>query len=437
MCGIAGFTYKDCARPAPGDAVVAMCDAIQHRGPDAAAYFSAGPMTLGHRRLSILDLSDAGTQPMASHDGRYIIVFGGEIYNYLELRDELRSRGARFRNQTDTEVILEAYRTWGHDCVRRFNGMWAFALYDRDQRSLFMSRDRLGIKPFYYLDAPDAFLFASEIKAILTVRPEQRTPHWGTIARFIPAGIFADGPETFFANIRSLMPGHNAVYRLDQGDLTFQRYWTIEPEQFAESWRGQDPVEYLRELLHSSVKLHMRSDVPVGTCLSGGIDSSAIVCLMSQMRRDPVHTYSGIYADKDCAEKQYVDAVNRHVPTAPRSVYPEPQGDLLADLSKITWHQDNPTAGPGVYTQYHVMRRASGEVTVILDGQGSDELFAGYLPFFRKHLADLLQTGWRGKLQSVGLVAGLLWHWGANAVPSRWTRAAARTLRRLQPNARP
>ena len=373
---------------------------------------------------------------MPSHDGRYVIIFNGEIYNYLELRDELRGRGSRFRNQTDTEVILEAYRAWGNECVRRFNGMWAFAIYDRDQRSLFMSRDRFGIKPFYYLDVPDAFLFASEIKAILTVRQDQRSPHWGTIARFIPTGIFADGPETFFANIRSLMPGHNAVYRLDRGDLTFQRYWTIDPEQFAENWRGRDPVEYLRELLHSSVKLHMRSDVPVGTCLSGGIDSSALVCLMSHMRRDPVHTFSGIYADKDCEEKQYIDAVNGHVSTIPCPVYPEPQGDLLADLMKITWHQDTPTAGPGVYTQYYVMRCASGEVKVILDGQGSDELFAGYLPYFRKHLSDLSQSGWRGKLQSVGLLAGVLRHWGLSALPNRWTAAATRMLRKL-PGARP
>lgn len=436
MCGIAGFIYKDLSRPAPTDAVIAMCDAIQHRGPDAASYYADGAVALGHRRLSILDLSDAGTQPMASHDRRYVIVFNGEIYNYLELRDELEQSGARFRTQTDTEVILEAYRAWGGDCVRRFNGMWAFALYDRDQRCLFLSRDRLGIKPFYYLDTPDAFLFASEIKAILTVRPEQRTPHWGTVARFITTGVFADSPETFYTNVRSLMPGHNAIYRLDRGALTFQRYWTIEPERFADSWRGRDPVEYLRELLQSSVKLHMRSDVPVGTCLSGGVDSSTLVCLMARLRRDPVHTFSGIYADKDCDEKQYVDAVNAHVPTVACPVYPEPHGDLLDDLAKITWHQDNPTAGPGVYTQYYVMRRACREVKVVLDGQGADELFAGYLPYFSQYLRDLSASGWRGKLECIAVAAGILKHWGIRAVPNRLTWLAARIMRDLVPKSR-
>lgn len=418
MCGIAGIAQKCFDRPAPLDDVIAMCDAIRHRGPDAADYFCAGPLALGHRRLSILDLSEAGTQPMHSHDDRYVLVFNGEIYNYIELRDELEQQGTRFRTRTDTEVILEAYRAWGMDCIQRFNGMWAFALFDRAEQKLFLSRDRFGIKPFYYLDEPDSFLFASEIKAILTVRPAQRVPHWATLARFIPTGLFADGAETFFANIRSLLPGHNAVYDLERGDLRIWRFWSIEPERFAEQWAGRDPVEALRELLHSSVRLHMRSDVPVGTCLSGGVDSSALVCLMSQCDPQAVHTFSGIYADRDCNEKEYVDVVNGHVQTIPCAVLPEPAGDLLEDLRTITWHQDNPTGGPGLYTQYHVMRRASRDVKVILDGQGSDELFAGYLWYFRAHLQDKMRTGLRGKFESLNLLAGIWWHWGRAGVPN-------------------
>jgi asparagine synthase (glutamine-hydrolysing) len=431
MCGIAGFIYKDKERPAPVPGVMAMCDAIAHRGPDAAAYYSRGPLALGHRRLSILDLSEAGTQPMASHDDRFVIVFNGEIYNYLELRKELQGSGVRFRTQTDTEVVLEAYRAWGSACVSRFNGMWAFALFDRDQRNIFMSRDRFGIKPFHYLDAPDAFLFASEIKAILTMRPEERVPNWGTVAHFIPTGVFGDGPETFFANIRNLLPGHNASYDLERGTLRTWRYWSVEPERFAEHWAGRDPVEVLRELLHSSVRLHMRSDVPVGSCLSGGVDSSTLVCLMSQHVTNPVYTFSGIYRDGDCNEKEYVDAINAHVPTVPCPVFPEPHGDLLADLRTITWHQDNPTAGPGLYTQYYVMKRAGREVKVLLDGQGADEMFAGYIPYFRAHLLDLMRSGLRGKVQAIGKMAGIWRHWGAATTPRLMYAMLPRLVRRV------
>ncbi|HKB02442.1 MAG TPA: asparagine synthase (glutamine-hydrolyzing), partial [Gemmataceae bacterium] len=340
MCGIAGIVHRDRERPAARADVVAMCDIQRHRGPDAVSYYDRGPLCLGHRRLAILDLSEAGTQPLHSHDGRYVITFNGEIYNYLELRDELAKAGARFRTQTDTEVILEAYRVWGPDCVSRFNGMWAFALYDTAEDRLFVSRDRFGIKPFYYLLDADGFVFASEIKAILAVRPGERKPHWATLARFIPTGLFADGEETFFANVRSLPPGYNAVYDLAAGTFRLSRYWSVEPERFAESWRGRDPVEVLRELLASAVQLHLRSDVPVGTCLSGGVDSSTIVCLMSRQRGGaPVHTFSGIYADKACDEKEYVDRINAVANTVPCPVFPEPNGDLVRDLTAITWHQ--------------------------------------------------------------------------------------------------
>ena len=434
MCGIAGIVWKDPQRSAARADVERMCDVLWHRGPDAEGCCTRGPVALGHRRLSILDLSAAGTQPMASHDSRYLLVFNGEIYNYLELREELMGRGGVFHTQTDTEVIIEAYRSWGPDCVEHFNGMWAFALYDTAEEVLFVSRDRFGIKPFYYLLDNESLVFASEIKAIVAVRPRERVPHRAVLARFLPTGVFGDGQETFFANVRSLLPAHNARYDVRRGTWDVRRYWTVDAGRFAAAWGRGDPVETLRGLLHSSVQLHLRSDVPVGTCLSGGIDSSAIVCLMSRLRDGPVHTFSGIYPDRDYSEAEYVAAVNRHADTIPCPIFPEPRGDLVEDLRTITWHQDNPTAGPGLYTQFHVMRRACQEVKVILDGQGADELFAGYLFYFPAHLHDLRARGVSGKLRALMLSAAIWRHWGAKYLPLEHLPFAQRLrsmLRRL------
>jgi asparagine synthase (glutamine-hydrolysing) len=427
MCGIAGFVWKDARRPADAAAVQSMCDVIAHRGPDAEGVHVEGPVGLGHRRLSILDLSEAGTQPLFTHDGRFVIVFNGEIYNYVELRAELVARGALFRTQTDTEVILEAYRAWGADCVSRFNGMWAFALYDRRERTIFFSRDRFGIKPLYLLETADALHFGSEIKAILAVRPEERVPRENYIARFLPGGLFDDGAETSFKNVTSLLPAQNAIYRVETGRLERSTYWRAEPEAFKDKYRTSDPVGMMRELLTSAVRLHLRSDVPVGSCLSGGVDSSAIVCLMSGMLDKPAHTFSGIYADAECNEEPYVNVVNARAKTIATPIRPEPNGDLIDDLRTITWHQDEPTAGPGLYTQYHVMREAGRKIKVILDGQGADELFGGYLFYFQSRLADLCKQGRRW--EAAKLLLSIRRHWGRSVAP----RAAIEVFPWLEP----
>jgi len=431
MCGIAGHIWRTPDRPADVDRVESMCAALWHRGPDDGALWSQGPVALGHRRLSILDLSTAGRQPMSTGDGSCWIVFNGEIYNYLELREELEAAGMRFRTGTDTEVILQAYRRWGRECVRRFNGMWAFALYDTRHRTLFLSRDRLGIKPLYYVRTAEAFLFASEIKAILAVEPEQRIPHLPYLARFLPDGILDDGAETCFRNIRSLPPAHNAVLDLHRDTLTTRRYWEI-PGNKASQSRPEVRIDELNALLQSAVRLHMRSDVPVGTCLSGGIDSSTIVGLMGQAGANPVYTFSGLYEDRACNEATYVDAVNNHVATVPCPVRPEPKGGLLDDLLTITWHQDEPTTAPGLYTQYHVMRRAMSEVTVVLDGQGGDELFAGYLPYFNTHLCDLMRRRpLRGRVQALPTLLAILRHWGVWTAVRSWDRFFGGGLSRM------
>jgi asparagine synthase (glutamine-hydrolysing) len=417
MCGIAGVIWRDALRPSAEREVTAMADILYHRGPDDGDVYLDGAVALAHRRLSIIDLSAAGRQPMASHDGSLVIVYNGEIYNYLELRAELRQTGRTFLTNTDTEVILEAYNQWGADCVNRFNGMWAFALFDRRRREVLLSRDRFGIKPLYYVCDARRLAFASEIKGLLAAFPELRRVNLPMVHYFLPSGALDDGPETFFTDILSLPPAHNVVLRLHDNTLRQWRYWDLDVDAFRSRWGSEDPVSMLRELLTSSVDMHMRSDVPVGTCLSGGIDSSALVCLMTAQRRGPPHTFSGLYPDRECNEEEWVAAVLAHSGAVGAAIRPEPADNLVDDLNCITWHQDEPTAGPGLYTQFHVMRRAAQDVKVILDGQGGDELFAGYLPYLPLRVRDLSAAGGRGaRFDAYRLAAAIVWHWGRGAL---------------------
>ncbi len=418
MCGISGLAWKDLARPAGRAEVAAMNRAQYHRGPDGGGIFAEGPVALGHRRLSIIDLSHEADQPMIGDDGRYAMVFNGEIYNFTELRAELEALGARVRSNGDSAVLLKAYEVWGEACVARLNGMWALAILDRRERRIFLSRDRFGIKPLYFADRPGWFGFASEMKALLAPFPELRQPNHAFLQHFLPTGALDDGPETAFEGVAQIMPAHNAVYDLATGGLRTWRYWDVDPDACRARWAGQDPVESLRGLLDSAMGLHMRSDVPVGTCLSGGLDSSTIVCWMTGLRDTPVHTYSGIYKDKDCDEEEFVTAVRHRTGCHGADIRREPDGDLLDDMASITWHQDMPTAGPSLYTQFNVMERASHDVKVILDGQGGDELFAGYLPYYRLRLADLLsQKSAGGAMDAVALAASMARHWGG-----RWLK---------------
>ncbi|MHC9541195.1 MAG: asparagine synthase (glutamine-hydrolyzing) [Vulcanimicrobiota bacterium] len=431
MCGIAGIIWKDIEKPQDQSPIGRMIDIMAYRGPDDRGLYCDGPVGLAHRRLSIIDLSHAGHQPMASHDGKFVIVFNGEIYNYLELREELQRSGCSFNTQSDTEVILEAYRLWDYDCVEHFNGMWAFALYDKSRETVFFSRDRFGIKPLYYVDRKDCFAFASEIKAILEVFPDERKANLAIIHSFLPSGSFDEGPETFFKNIVSLQHGHNAAYDVRRNHFHSWLYYKPDLDALRERWLQEDPVEALWHLLQSSLKLHMRSDVPVGTCLSGGIDSSTIVSLMSTMRTEPVYTFSGLYEDKDCNEREYVDLVNKHTGAIACPVFPEPGGDLIDMIATITWHQDEPMAGPGLITQFFVMKRAAESVKVILDGQGGDELFAGYLSYFEPHVEDLFKSkkliNW---LKAVHLLFEIQRYWGREWVSPIIKKLFAERFRR-------
>lgn len=413
MCGIAGEVTD--GPDAGSRARVQMMNDLQaHRGPDGDGVVTFENVTFGHRRLAILDLSAAGNQPMASADQRFLIIHNGEIYNYLELRGQLRQLGCQFRSDTDTEVVLHAYAQWGENCLERFNGMWAFAILDRVKRTVFLSRDRLGIKPFYYHHEGRRLLFASEVKAIAGACAQLREPSWRYIQHFLPGGSFDDGCETFFERIVALPAGSHATMDMRTGELVRGTYW--QPRQGDPTVVvDRDPVAQLRELLENSVSLRLRSDVPVGTCLSGGVDSSTLVGIAATKTTKPIHTFSGVYPDKDCDERPYIDLVNEHCGTIPGLITPEPAGRLLDILRTITWHQDAPTAGPGLYTQYFVMQRAQHDVKVLLDGQGGDELFAGYLPYFGSRIADLLNSNQIGqRAAGYKLAAALAVRWGPN-----------------------
>jgi asparagine synthase (glutamine-hydrolysing) len=387
MCGIAGVFHHNGKR-ASASVVQDMIDVMAYRGPDGQGIHIDRHVGLGHRRLAIIDLSSAGHQPMTNEDGTIWLVFNGEIYNYLELINQLQERGHRFRSRSDSEVILHAYEEWGERCVERFNGMWAFAVWDAKAGTLFLSRDRFGVKPLYYYSDHGNFYFGSEIKAILAVAREAARPNYPYLYHFLPSGTLDDGEDTFFEGVKQVLPAHSLI--IDSTGSRMVNHWRYDPDAAKRTYDYAHPGETLRALLLDSVKLRLRSDVPVGTCLSGGLDSSSIVALAHQIMPQPVKTFSCLYEDSDCNERRFVDILNHFADTDPYPVSPGGH-DLFDILPKIVSHQDEPTAGPGLYSQWHVMATAHGKVKVLLDGQGGDELLGGYFTYFDAYLSSLLK----------------------------------------------
>jgi asparagine synthase (glutamine-hydrolysing) len=400
MCGICGIVAL--GRPAEADAVAAMAAALDHRGPDGDGAFFADGVALGFRRLAIIDLSEAGMQPFASDDGTLRLLHNGEVYNYRELRRELESHGHRFRSATDTEVILRAYEEWGERCVERFNGMWAIALWDARRRRLFCSRDRFGVKPFYYRWDGAQFAFASELKAFRAAGALE--PHLPAVRDYLEQGYVDHKDETFFAGIRKLAPAHSLV--VDDDGLHVTRYWTLEPREEPD----RDAAEEVRELFFDAVRLRLRSDVAVGTCLSGGIDSSAIVCAVDHLLRTeaenarPVgerqRTFTAYFDERGFDERPYAEAVVERTRSQPHWIT-FGSGELVDALPAIVRAQDEPFGSTSIVAQWFVMREARrAGVTVLLDGQGADEILAGYHGYFGPFFADLLRSGRLGELRS-------------------------------------
>jgi asparagine synthase (glutamine-hydrolysing) len=377
MCGIAGVV--DLGHPPDRETVEAMLDQLAHRGPDGRGLFADEGVCLGHLRLAILDLSDAGLQPM--QDGELQLLHNGEIYNYLELREELRAKGHRFTTDTDSEVVLAAYREWGEGCVERFNGMWAFVIWNGAARTLFASRDRLGIKPFYYRLDRRAFAFASEAWPLRRSGANLRA-----VSDYLEQGYLDQGDETFFADVVRLPPAHSLTF--GPNGLRTWRYWHLEPGE-----APTDPVAAVRETVLDAVRLQLRSDVPVGTCLSGGIDSSSIAVAVAYHGHEHQKTVTAYFDDQGFDERTYARAVVERTGAEAHWVSFDAE-QLVNDLPAIVQGQGEPFGSTSICASWYVMREArDAGLTVMLDGQGGDEIFAGYRASFGYRLSDLLRSG--------------------------------------------
>ncbi len=437
MCGIAGIVRLDGATVS-ADSIGVLTDLIAHRGPDDAGVHVDGHVGLGHRRLSIVDLSPAGHQPMPSGDGSLWIVFNGEIYNHEALRSELIGLGHAFRSTTDTEVILAAYRQWGEACVQRFEGMWAFAIWEPARQRLFCSRDRLGIKPFYYALTPAGFAFGSEIKAVLAsglvpVRPNPEALRLQLVYR-----ARASNETTCFDGVLQLPPAHNAV--LADGRLVRSRYWNAEDALAARSDRPRDHAARFREQITQAVRSHLRSDVPVGACLSGGLDSGTLVALAARETPKPQRTFSVTYPGTVHDESRYIHALRGHVGNLDGTETSPDGRDLIDVLERSTWHYEEPVWGGSVYSWWQVMKSVhAGGIKVVLNGQGADELLAGYPRYYPTYLRQLLLSGrWPGlrrnfdgfRAQQGDLSRLGLWRELATPFWPDWLRRAARVAGR-------
>lgn len=380
----------------------ARIDAVAHRGPEGAGWrefaSGAGPVAIGHRRLAIIDVSDAGLQPMADGTGRFHLVFNGEIYNYIELRDELRARGRVFATESDSEVLLAAYMEWGERCLDRLLGMFAFLVWDERDKRLFAARDRFGIKPLYVVANGRGLAVGSEIKQLLGLPGLSGRMNLARVRDFLASGISDHTAETMFEGVLQLQPGCCAAIdaaRAWTGEWRPRRWYAV-PAHGTLDLGEAEAAERFRELLTESVRMHLRSDVPVGSCLSGGLDSSSIVGLMSGMldgegRGAKVNTVSACYAEKSVDEKPFMDAVVARTGAEPHYVYPRAE-DVFARAAEITWHQDEPFGSSSIFAQWCVFEEARrAGIKVMLDGQGADEQLAGYHSSYVYYMADLIR----------------------------------------------
>jgi asparagine synthase (glutamine-hydrolysing) len=374
MCGIAGILQFERDHRADPAALRAMCQIMAHRGPDDDGFYTDGPAGIGMRRLSIVDLA-TGHQPISNEDGSLTVVFNGEIYNHRSLREQLVARGHSYRTHSDTETIVHLYEEYGRDCVQHLRGMFAFAIWDRNKKTLFIARDRLGIKPLYYQLTPERLLFGSEVKVILAHGVMQPEFDRAALPEFLAFG-YLSGENTFYAGIRKLMPGHTMEIGLN-GKADIRQYWDLDASSPHESRDEGYYVRSYRELLEGAVDSHLMSDVPLGVFLSGGLDSSAVAALMTKIRREPIETFSVGYAEQTYSELPFARAVSDHIKSQHREVLVSEQ-DFFNALPHLIWHEDEPIVWPSSVSLYFVAKLARERVTVVLTGEGSDETLAGY-----------------------------------------------------------
>jgi asparagine synthase (glutamine-hydrolysing) len=414
MCGISGIALKGNSNLDLVRKIVLMNNSISHRGPDGQGFIisndtikpysnpphnsfsrtdlkfipreeisnapQGGRLALGHRRLSIIDLTEAGHQPMCDENARNWITFNGEIYNYIELRHELKQKGHRFFSECDTEVIIKAYEEWSFDCVKKFNGMWAFCIYDSVKQICFASRDRLGVKPFYYLDTADYFSFASEQKAFIKSGLLNATLNEKAVADYLMNNLPENRQENFFKGVQELWPGQSLVYSIQDGNVKTYSYFNLAEHvtEANDDLSEKELIEKIKNTFENSVRIRLRSDVEVGTCLSGGIDSSALAVTISQMNPGRLSCFTSIFKGLDLNEEYYADLVSNKINARHFKIEPTLEG-FLSEVDELIYSQDVPIWDTSTYAQYKVMELAKQQnIKVVLDGQGADELFGGY-----------------------------------------------------------
>ncbi len=411
MCGIFGFVgnvsihLKRCT------------DIIEHRGPDAEGFLWYHPLSkqlernadvdwntaqnfkiaFGFRRLAIIDLVEASNQPLFSSDRKFAIIFNGEIYNYIELRKELEEASHKFETHSDTEVIIESYRKYGPECVNRFNGMWAFAILDFENNAIFCSRDRFGVKPFYYQKTANDFIFASEIKQFWPAGVK-REINENVIGDFLNQSVINHTEETLFKDIFQLMPGHNLFVRFNENEITsfeIKKFWKLEVNQSLAIKNFDEAKEKYLALLNESINLRFRSDVPVGACLSGGLDSSTIVSLASNSQKEGIITFSSIFEkNPKFDEKEFMDMVFDKYKSIKPYFCSTSSNQIIHEIDNLIWHQDEPFPTFSILAQWNVMKLVKENgVIVLLDGQGGDEFLGGYRKYYAFYLKECLQNG--------------------------------------------
>ena len=407
MCGIFGYVG---ARDIP---IESATDLIDYRGPDAEGFLQwslhngqlrrgrgnhwengVQRVAFGFRRLAIIDLDSRSNQPFSHPSGKFHLVFNGEIYNYLEVREELVRRNHQFATESDTEVLLKAYVEWGPDCLARLNGMWAFAILDVERRRLFCSRDRFGIKPFYYYASDDEFFFASEIKQLFAAGVDKEV-NTNVIRDFLDQRILDHTNETFFKNIHQLPAGsYISVPCHSPGELQPQRFWRLQVQPEHESLSYGQAKDRFRELFDDSVKLRFRSDVPVGACLSGGLDSSAVVAVASELFSFPIHTFTSQFDISAFDETEYAQLLPQKFDNLQPHFCSPTEATFREEFDKILFHLDEPFASMTNVARWEIMKLVKSQgVTVVLNGQGADELLAGYRKFFAFYLKEKIQQG--------------------------------------------
>jgi len=400
MCGINGIALSSKSGHSINLAgLERMRDIITHRGPDDKGIFIDGRVGLGHRRLSIVDVA-SGHQPMTNEDGTLHITYNGEIYNHADFRNGLEAKGHTYRTHCDTETILHLYEEYGESCVNHLRGMFAFAIWDQRRHELFIARDRLGVKPLYYTHADDGSLyFGSEIKTLIEAGAVNPEINFRALPDYL-ANHATSGEETLYQGVKRLMPGHTLLWR--DGDIQIKRFWDVSFSKVSDEKRSeQDYIAEWGEMFRTSVRLRLMADVPLGMFLSGGIDSSAIAAVMSGMVDEPIKTFSVAFAEREANELEYARIVARAFKTDHREVVVRPE-DFFAALPKLVWHEDEPLAHPSSVALYFVSHLASQHVKVVLTGEGSDELLAGY-GRYRKTILNIALGAKYHDLTSAGM----------------------------------